>query len=490
MVLSGSIFLDFHLPNATTWFYMSLVLVVVIFFRFDRFLCLRNWDLLTLFLVTPALLLLHEARQQKSVAAYSHITGQVGVACGISSNLTAGPAATYTALVEVSGLCSAPRPTLFKEADSAVWRAYLWVALGSVYFLLRSLLDLGVVRRPVLSPNLNAGGLILLGVILLAVLGYRTVMLTEEAVSEPSPANVILDKAATVAAQAAEEVNRTVSTQHNPHLAAWIRSALALAGHLVVVFGLAAIGARHFQSIIGGVAAAVLFLLLPYTAYHIGEIYHIFPAALVLGAILAYRRPTCAGILLGLAAGTVYFPVLLFPLWFSFYWRRGAGRFAVAFCGVMAIIGLSLLLDGSLNVYLESILSRPDWRAWDFSAQPKGVGLWTGIELHYAYRVPFFIAYVALVLTTAFWPARKHFGHLIALTAALIIGVQFWYANAGGTYVLWYLPLLVLLTLRPTLTDRFAPEIDPAKDWLARSRRWVFHQVERFLRAEPVPAGR
>src|SRR5438067_8921253 len=56
-----SIFLDFHLPNAATWFYFSLILTVALFFQFTRLVSVRNLDLLTLFLLVPGFLLLQEA---------------------------------------------------------------------------------------------------------------------------------------------------------------------------------------------------------------------------------------------------------------------------------------------------------------------------------------------------------------------------------------------------------------------------------------------
>src|SRR5437588_11377352 len=51
---------DFNLPNATTWFYFSRLLAVALFFKFTRLLSMRNWDVLTLFLLVPGLLLLQE----------------------------------------------------------------------------------------------------------------------------------------------------------------------------------------------------------------------------------------------------------------------------------------------------------------------------------------------------------------------------------------------------------------------------------------------
>src|SRR5438552_130306 len=61
MALLASIFFDFSLPNAATWFYFSFLLAHAIFFKFDRLLTLRNWDLFTLYLLVPGLLFLQEA---------------------------------------------------------------------------------------------------------------------------------------------------------------------------------------------------------------------------------------------------------------------------------------------------------------------------------------------------------------------------------------------------------------------------------------------
>jgi hypothetical protein len=48
---------------------------------------------------------------------------------------------------------------------------------------------------------------------------------------------------------------------------------------------------------------------------------HISPAAMSLLAFAALRRPLIAGVLLVLAAGTVFYPVLFFPAWLGYYWK-------------------------------------------------------------------------------------------------------------------------------------------------------------------------
>ena len=90
-------------------------------------------------------------------------------------------------------------------------------------------------------------------------------------------------------------------------------------------------------------------------------------------------------------------------------------------------------------------------------------------------------------ITTAFWPSPKNLAHLLALTAALLVGVQLWYADQGGVYVLWYLPLLILLVFRPNLSDRLPPPIAPESDWLTRSGRFLGRWAVKLLHL-PEPA--
>ena len=102
------------------------------------------------------------------------------------------------------------------------------------------------------------------------------------------------------------------------------------------------IGYRHFDNVHTGVAAACMYLILPYTAQMTSQIDHVIPAVLLVWAIEAYRRPFVAGVLLGLAAGLIFYPLFLLPLWCGFYWRRGLIRFVLGFSLPM------LLLIGSL----------------------------------------------------------------------------------------------------------------------------------------------
>jgi hypothetical protein len=235
---------------------------------------------------------------------------------------------------------------------------------------------------------------------------------------------------------------------------------------------------------------------LPYTALHVEQVHHVWPVALVVWAVAAYRLPLAAGLLLGLAAGTAYFPALLFPAWLSFYWRRGSGRFAGGFALVallsLAVAATALYLHGELASNLRSALNLCDWQPWRGRPDTEGFWLWLdGKGVHWAYRIPIFIAYIAFVVTTAFWPAPKNLAHLLALSAATLIGVQFWYSDQGGVYVLWYLPLLLLMAFRPNLSDRrpqpIVPETDRLTRWAAAVRRFVGRTVGRLVQPPKTP---
>jgi hypothetical protein len=473
---SNSIFLDFALPSATTWFYFSLVLVIALFFKFSRFFSLRNWDLVTLFLLVPALLYLRQGQETRRVAneelrreTASLILTAGGAAAdplGLSASELVGPA---------NELARAGRAQV--ERSQAVWRAYLGLLIGSAYFFVRCLLELGFVRRTIFTPNLSMGGLLWLGLTLAAVMGVETLRRLHEPPGPPALEALVVDRATQVASSA---------------VGPWIVGSETLACHFLVVLGLVWIGWRHFQNLPGGIGAGVLYLLLPYTAMSMKELTHVLPTAFLVLAVAMYRRPTLAGLWLGLSAVVAYFPVLLLPLWVGFYWRRGVGRFLLAFGLVAAVLGLYLWIGGELWDDLQTALNLPDIRAWDWTAVPTAEGLWNGVELHYAYRVPLFIAHLAFIGGVAFWPAPKNLAHLIALSTAIILGVQFWYGSAGGTYVLWYLPLLILLVIRPNLADRLAPEIEPEHDWARRGFRGLKRVFIRLLKRppEPVRVGR
>ena len=51
---------------------------------------------------------------------------------------------------------------------------------------------------------------------------------------------------------------------------------------------------------------------------------------------------------------------------------------------------------------------------------------------------------MALAGSMALWPAQKNLGTLLSCSAAMLVATQFWHGYGGGTYMAWYLPLVLL----------------------------------------------
>jgi hypothetical protein len=268
----------------------------------------------------------------------------------------------------------------------------------------------------------------------------------------------------------------------------WVFRLLAVCCHVAIVLGLVVVGWRHFSDPAAGMAAATFYLMLPYTGMAVGQFSEAWPVAILVWAIAAYRYPILAGTLLGLAVGTAFFPIVVVPAWISLYSGRGIGRFLVAW---LVTLGLCLANYGVLLSSADPVpwAVSDELAAWLPWPEPAAEGFWTGV--HAAYRLPVFIAYLAFVLTTTVWPAPKNLAHVLALSAAALIGLQFWCADQGGMHVLWYAPLLLLLAFRPNLHDRRPPPIVPTTDWLLRGRDWALRSLRRLARIpEPAQAHR
>ena len=404
------ILFDYKL-NPTTWAYISSLMMIGIYFKFRRFWSVRNSDLIALIAFSPAFLLVYYG--------------------------------------------------LKKPGDELIQAGYLWLFIMGGIFLVRLLLDPVMVRRPLLEPNLSASGLTFTGICLLVFLMANVIKVPEERLEK------LMDKQTLSAAP-----NRGIESFHTFYSSSSLTTApgdvmhtevnhravvhkataaaVVILAHLAVVVGMMWIGFRHFDNIHTGVAAASLYLLTFYTSQFTSQLEHVAPAALLVWAVAAYRRPMIAGILLGLAAAIIYYPLFLLPLWCGFYWRRGVFRF---------VFGVVLTLT-TLVVVLA--LTSPDSAAflWQIR-QMFGIrdpfeivtsGFW---EYHEpAYRITVLAAFMALCFSLAIWPAQKNLGTLLSCSAAVMLATQFWHANHGGLYMAWYLPLLILTIFRPNLEDR------------------------------------
>jgi hypothetical protein len=408
--------------HPTTWFYVSSLMMVGVFFKFHRFFSVRNLDLLGLVAFTPGLLLI------------AHRKDELG---------------------------------------------YAWLFTVGTFFLVRLLLDTLMVRRPLLEPNLSAAGLTFTGgalfVFLMAnvitsqitvsdtvadfngsmrlekVLSLRSSPADEEGFVQHGPGYPMfhaLANASSTALTPDDEVNQAQSRRILTRAVA--TRAAAILGHLAVVVAIVLIGYRHFGNVQTGVAAASLYLMLPYTSQMTGRVDHVIPAALIVSAVASYRRPEAAGALIGLAGGLAFYPLFLLPLWIGFYWHRGAVRFVVA--AVVALAVLVLLLAVS-SADLESFWSQLQLM---FGATALSLEQADCFWKSQTYLVPVAALFLALCVGMALWPAHKNLGTLLSCSAAVLLSSQFLMTHQGGLYMAWYLPLLVLTIFRPNLEDRVA----------------------------------
>jgi hypothetical protein len=233
-----------------------------------------------------------------------------------------------------------------------------------------------------------------------------------------------------------------------------------------VVAAIVIIGYLHFDNIRTGIGTATLYLMLPYSAQMTGQVDHVLPAALLLWAVVFYRRPLPAGIFIGLAMGVCYYTFCLLPLWLSFYWHRGLVRFSLGVLATVAVMALSLLfVSANVTSYIEKL--RAMFGMW-IPVMEGLEGIWA-LGWDPVYRLPVLTAVGILSISMAFWPAQKNLGTLLSCSAAMMVATQFWHGYGGGTYMAWYLPLLLLTVFRPNLEDRVALTV-LGESWLGRKR--------------------
>ena len=194
--MEPTIFLDFRLPNAATWFYFSLLLAVALFFQFSRAYSLRNLDLLTLFLLVPGFLLIQEAHARKAAGEGD-------------------------------------------RADPEMILGYAWLLASSGYWFARTLFDLTLVRRPTVSPNLTAAGMICVGVALFAAL---TSVAMRRASDQPEPQQ--LGRRPAPIEQVQDQATAVVQQANNGSGQRAVARGLAILGRAQSRYGLSRRGCR------------------------------------------------------------------------------------------------------------------------------------------------------------------------------------------------------------------------------------------------------
>ena len=441
--------------NPTSWAYLSSLLMLSLFFKFNRIWSVRNFDLFSLMALAPGLLLVQWAWENMGVA---------------------------------------------ENAATIEYYGFVWLFSVGGILLIRGLLDSAMVRRPLLEPNLNAAGLTFMGGALLFFLMANVVT------GKPSPGDLspareagqvraeqlnsedeeqrdsfatdgpgywllyLLPRISTQrvieAGPRREEETAAEREQQNQVVAEATVRVVAILSHVMIVIGMILVGHRHFENLTAGLAAATMYLMLPYTALWTGSVGHAVPASVLVWAAVLYRRPMLAGMMIGLAAGTIYYPIFLLPLWCSFYWDRGLKRFL---SGVLLMIGVLVITMAFTSTSSERFLANlVQMFGLRMPVSTDLEGIWK--TWSYYYRFPIIAAFVALSVSFAIWPARKNLGTLISGSGVLMLASQFWHPHNGGVFVAWYLPLLLLMIFRPNLEDRTALMKLGVGWWIVRQR--------------------
>lgn len=515
---------QYHPVHATTWAYLSSLLMICVFFKFGRFWSVRNLDLVLLILLAPGLLCVHFVeeveRQQKVMSRATLAQTSVSSSSDAVGNLSAGQirdggeeiasAAATAADSEAQGQQVAPPGPLADVGPEAVavtaededrsisqerlqeirFFGFVWLLGVAGLWLIRLLIDPTMVRRPLLEPNLLVGGLTFMGGSLFLFLMANVIYSqpTEDDLAGPRGADNLLSGVAdTRDAASFRSQGPGNSLLHlipnlvtNPghwtkdgqevRESGYVQAAkvMAILSHMAIVIGLVLVGYWHFGNINMGIGVATLYLMLPYTAIMTGRVSHVLPAALLVWMVLSYRQPLWAGVLAGLAIGVVYYPLFLLPLWISFYWQRGLMRFLAGVLSALGVVAVALaFVSDSVANYWENIQTMLG--IW--LPQIEGLkGVWGLDGWEPIYRLPILAAFVAISFGLAIWPAQKNLGTLLSCSAAVMVATQFWHGYGGGLFLAWYLPLTLLTIFRPNLEDRVALSV-LGEGWPPRRRR-------------------
>jgi len=499
-------------PDPTTWVYLSSFLTIGLYFVFHRFWSVRNLDIVLLILLAPGLLMVHEGRRRhlremesreiavlptappvsEPLGGYTFTSAEVANPSGSddvadrtgedADNAAPDSGDETPSIQEETNRPLATNPGALDERLEATTldpsqaeseaelsakqlqrSGFVLLFAVELLILIRLMIDPLMDRRPMLDPNLTVGGMwfisISLFIFMMANVATSTPRMRVWQGPELGPGYAIMHRLPTISTRPISKAlgGEEPATADEVDLSyrSWtvLAKVLAISAHLSIIVGVVLIGNRHFGNLRSGVGCASLYLLLPYTAQMTGRVDHALPAALLLWAVLMYRRPLIAGIFLGLAAGLVYYPLFLLPLWCSFYWQRGVRPFAIGVIGTLAVLVVLLTIGGT-----ESLVDHLRRMFGLFLPTKEPRGIW-GLGWDPRWRLPVIVAFGILSSLFAAWPSPKNLGTLISCSAAVMVAVQFWHGYGGGLYIAWFLPLLLLTIFRPNLHDRVATKV-------------------------------
>ena len=143
-----------------------------------------------------------------------------------------------------------------------------------------------------------------------------------------------------------------------------------------------------------------------------------------------------------------------------FYGKKGSIRFGLSLGAVATVVLITFALTSeNTDSFVNKLVQTANWTVYRLfdAAAPMPQGDIGHVFLRITLAACFFVMLIAMTVI----PRKRNLENLLANSTALIIAAQLWYPEDIGRYVLWYLPLLLLVVFRPRL-DRFVPPEPPA----------------------------
>lgn len=216
----------------------------------------------------------------------------------------------------------------------------------------------------------------------------------------------------------------------------------------------------------------VLFAASPYvlglggkdaTICGVGFVSHLLPAAFVAGALACSTRPAMGGILLAAGSATVYWPAFLAPLFLGAQ-RRVSTKAATRFFAGFAVTGLLVAAwvmantrvaagENAVALFFKSTLEHQEgadqygsspFSFWGVHPDWAAVLHRPLIDFGGSLSKPTFLLVIAASIAGWFVGRRSRTTRMCACAAAIACVVQLWKTHAGGTYVEWALPPLLI----------------------------------------------
>src|SRR5437762_12501594 len=160
----SEILFQYEKINPATWVYLSSLLMVGLFFQFNRFWSVRNLDLVLLILLAPGLLMVNHVREraEKGILSAGVAIGTTAVPMAGDSSATQERSTAGESPVTANNAAAGNTEAAPISRYRLAYIGYLWLLAVSLVWLVRMLADPTVVRRLLLEPNATNGCLVLL----------------------------------------------------------------------------------------------------------------------------------------------------------------------------------------------------------------------------------------------------------------------------------------------------------------------------------------